>query len=178
MPVHLTAEFSGPRGFRTALVKTYAQRMLDTLQLKDAELSILLTSDDQIHILNRDYRKKDRPTDVLAFAMREGKHGELAGDVLGDVVISLQTAARQAPEQGRSMQEEVTFLLAHGLLHLLGWDHDTDAKDRAMRRETERLCRAAEGVRAVPRRTTKPARGTTKVKAKNPAKRSKITRRR
>lgn len=152
--------------------------MLATLQLKNAELSILLTSDDQIHILNRDYRKKNRPTDVLAFAMREGIHGEMAGDVLGDVVISLDTAARQAGEQGRSMQGEVTFLLAHGLLHLLGWDHDTDAKDRAMRAETERLCRAAEGVRRKVAPAKKRARGTTKIKTKTPTKRSKITRRR
>jgi probable rRNA maturation factor len=117
--------------------------MLTFLQIEQSELSILLTGDNQIHILNRQYRKKDRPTDVLAFAMREGSHSEFAGEILGDVVISLETAARQAKEHDRAPLEEVTFLLAHGLLHLLGWDHDTEAKDKAMRRETERLCRAA-----------------------------------
>lgn len=114
--------------------------MLETLQIKKSELSILLTDDNQIHILNRDFRHTDRATDVLAFAMREGEAGDVAGDMLGDVVISLETAARQAEEHGHSLREEAVFLLGHGLLHLLGWDHDTPAKDRAMRAETDRLC--------------------------------------
>jgi probable rRNA maturation factor len=117
--------------------------MLAALSLGDAEISIVLTGDDQIKILNRDYRGKDRPTDVLAFAMREGELGELAGPVLGDVVISVPTARRQAEERGVTALDEVTMLLAHGLLHLLGWDHDTASKDRAMRRQTARLVDAA-----------------------------------
>jgi probable rRNA maturation factor len=117
--------------------------MMRALQLQKSELSVLLTDDDQIQELNRDYRKKNRPTDVLAFAQREGEKRELAGEILGDVVVSVPTAARQAKAAGRGVLDEVTMLLAHGLLHLLGWDHDTDAKDRAMRAETERLCRAA-----------------------------------
>lgn len=119
----------------------------------DSELSVLLTGDNQITILNRIYRHKDRPTDVLAFAQREGEHGEHAGAILGDVVISVETARRQARARRVDVVSEVTMLLAHGLLHLLGWDHDTPAKDRRMRRETERLCEAARAVepRARPR---------------------------
>lgn len=143
MPVHVTTGGKAGRALSAAFVRKIAAKMLTTLQIKEAELSILLTDDDQIHILNRDYRQKDRPTDVLAFAMREGERGELAGDVLGDVVISLETAERQAHAQGHSLREEAVFLLGHGLLHLLGWDHETKAKDRAMRLETERLCAAA-----------------------------------
>lgn len=143
MPVHVTTGGKAGRALSAAFVRKIAAKMLATLQIKEAELSILLTDDDQIHILNRDYRQKDRPTDVLAFAMREGERGELAGDVLGDVVISLETAERQAHAQGHSLREEAVFLLGHGLLHLLGWDHETKAKDRAMRLETERLCAAA-----------------------------------
>jgi len=124
-------------------MRRVGKKMLGALQIDDAELSIVLTDDAQIRILNRDYRHKDRPTDVLAFAIREGAHGELAGEMLGDVVISLETADRQAREHGHSLREEAVFLLAHGLLHLLGWDHDTKAKDAAMRRESERLCAAA-----------------------------------
>jgi probable rRNA maturation factor len=75
--------------------------------------------------------------------MREGEHAELAGDVLGDVIVSVPTAMRQASERGAAVIDEVTMLLAHGLLHLLGWDHDTAAKDRRMRAETDRLCAAA-----------------------------------
>lgn len=108
-----------------------------------SELSILLTDDKQIHILNRNYRHKDRPTDVLAFAMNEGEFGEISRGLLGDVIVSVPTAARQAEERGVSVMEEVTMLLAHGLLHLLGHDHRTEKEDRAMRAETARLCLAA-----------------------------------
>lgn len=127
--------------------------MLRLLQLEKAELSILLTGDRQIHKLNRIYRDKDRPTDVLAFAMREGEFADVAGGLLGDVIISIPTASRQAKARGAATLDEVTMLLAHGLLHLLGWDHDTKKKDAAMRAETNRLCAAAEPSRraAAPR---------------------------
>lgn len=122
--------------------------MIDALQLKDIEVSFVLTDDARIHQLNKVYRHKDRPTDVLAFAMREGDFAELAGGALGDVIVSVPTARKQARERDASVLDEVTMLAAHGLLHLLGWDHETPAKDRRMRAETDRLCRAAraEGV--------------------------------
>jgi probable rRNA maturation factor len=120
-----------------------ARAMLRALQMGDYELSLLLTDDDQIKILNRMYRKKNRPTDVLAFAQREGTLGALAGRLLGDVVISIPTARRQARARGTDLTSELTELVAHGLLHLLGWDHDTPSKDRRMRHETRRLCGAA-----------------------------------
>ncbi|MBX3216985.1 MAG: rRNA maturation RNase YbeY [Labilithrix sp.] len=117
--------------------------MIEALQLTDREVSFLLTDDNRIHQLNKVYRDKDRPTDVLAFAMQEGELAELAGGVLGDVIVSVPTAKKQADERGASLLDEVTMLLAHGLLHLLGWDHRTPAEDRRMRAETGRLCRAA-----------------------------------
>jgi probable rRNA maturation factor len=123
--------------------------MIDELQLQNREISFVLTDDKRIHQLNKVYRDKDRPTDVLAFAMQEGELAELAGAVLGDVIVSVPTARKQADERGASVLDEVTMLLAHGLLHLLGWDHDTPAKDRRMRAETDRLCRAATGVAAL-----------------------------
>jgi probable rRNA maturation factor len=122
--------------------------MLQAVELPEAELSIVLTGDEQIKKLNRTFRKKDKATDVLSFPMREGEAGEVAGGLLGDVVISVPTAARQAKDKGVRVLEEVTFLLAHGLLHLLGWDHDTVSKDRAMTLETRRLCAAATPARA------------------------------
>jgi probable rRNA maturation factor len=118
--------------------------MLRAVQMSDAELSILLTGDDQIQNLNRIYRKKNRPTDVLAFAQREGDHADPAGRLLGDVVVSVPTARRQADARAADIVTELTMLLAHGLLHLLGWDHVTAAQDRRMRLETARLCAAAE----------------------------------
>lgn len=117
--------------------------MLEAIELGDYELSVVLTGDERIHALNRAYRKKDKPTDVLAFAQREGPHGERAGRLLGDVVVSVPTARRQAAEASRDVLSEVLWLLAHGLLHLVGWDHDTPARDKKMRKETARLFDAA-----------------------------------
>jgi probable rRNA maturation factor len=131
-----------PRLARAEIARR-AEAMVRALQLRKGEVSLLLTDDDQIQELNRIYRKKNRPTDVLAFAQREGMHGDVSGGVLGDVIVSVPTAARQASAAGRPLVDEVTMLIAHGILHLLGWDHDTAAKDRAMRAETDRLCRAA-----------------------------------
>jgi probable rRNA maturation factor len=82
------------------------------------EVSLLLSDDATIQQLNRQYRDMDCPTDVLSFPQEDTK-------VLGDVVISLETAARQAVEYGTTLQEEVERLLAHGILHLFGYDHET-----------------------------------------------------
>ena len=128
-------------------VQLRAERMLRKLGHARSELSILLTDDAGIHALNRDYRKKDKPTDVLAFAQEEGLvMGAGAGPrLLGDVIISLPTAARQARERKRKLLDEVTFLLGHGLLHLVGWDHQTDDEERKMNKKTDVLVAAAEG---------------------------------
>lgn len=141
--VSLTIERGPHRGIARAEILRRIYAMIDALQLKNIEVSFLLTDDARIHELNRVYRHKDRPTDVLAFAMREGDFAELAGNALGDVIVSVPTARKQAEERGRPLLDEVTMLTAHGLLHLLGWDHDTAAKDRRMTAETERLCLAA-----------------------------------
>ncbi|MEM1418747.1 MAG: rRNA maturation RNase YbeY [Myxococcota bacterium] len=143
MPVLLRTRGIRRRSVRPAEVRRRAERMLVALELPDAELSILLCDDETMRELNRDYRGKDRSTDVLAFAIREGAHGELAGDLLGDVVISLDTARRQAAESDRPIVAEVTFLLAHGLLHLLGHDHPTEAELRRMNALTDGLVAAA-----------------------------------
>ena len=153
MPVRLVMEAGPHAGVSAREMTRRARAMLAGLKLPTAELSIVLTGDDQIKKLNRQWRKKNKATDVLAFALREGEFGALSGDLLGDVVISIPTARRQAEEAGRPLVAEVTMLLAHGLLHLLGWDHDTVAKDRAMRRETDLLCTRAEKKRRTPLRT-------------------------
>jgi probable rRNA maturation factor len=99
----------------------------------DFELSLRLVDDATIHVLNRTYRKKDRPTDVLAFAQREGPGPAALGTVLGDLVISVETARRQAKRGGATgLHAELRFLAAHGLCHLLGYDHRTDREEREM----------------------------------------------
>ncbi len=165
MPVHLTVEGPAKKTVEEREIARRARAMLRLLQLEKSELSILLTGDRQIHKLNKIYRAKDRPTDVLAFAMREGEFGDVAARLLGDVIISIPTAARQAKERQVSTLEETTMLLAHGLLHLLGWDHDTKKKDLAMRAETERLCAAAEPPRRAALSRSKPAKRTTTARA-------------
>ena len=107
----------------------------------DAELSVLLTNDPFIRSLNREHRAKDRPTDVLAFPLDAA--GTSRARLLGDVVISLDTAARQARAKRQDLRQEVRFLLAHGLLHLVGYDHVTAVGKREMDRMTRRLVRAA-----------------------------------
>lgn len=139
MRVEVSRQATKSRVVSTEEVRSAAEAMLRALKLPRAELSVLLCDDATIHALNRDYRKKNKPTDVLAFAMREGDDGHLAGDLLGDVIISLETATRQAKERGAVTRDEVMMLLAHGLLHLLGWDHQTDADDQRMRAETDRM---------------------------------------
>ncbi len=116
--------------------------MLRALELEGRELSIALVSDAVIHELNRNYRKKDKPTDVLAFAMSEGEGGAMGG-ALGDVVLSIDTAKRQAKEHRHTLLEELTMLLAHGLLHLLGYDHRHDREERVMNAKAGRLVAAA-----------------------------------
>ena len=113
---------------------------MSVLQLEDAELSVLFADDVQMRELNRVYRKKDRTTDVLAFPMTDARNRR--SRLLGDLVVSVAVARKQARAAKRSVLDEVTMLLAHGLLHLVGWDHDTASKDRAMRAETDRLCEA------------------------------------
>jgi probable rRNA maturation factor len=121
--------------------------MLAELSLSRAELSILLTDDDEMAELNRRYRGHDGATDVLAFAMREGDRMPSAdgADLLGDVVISIDTAGRQAKRARRELAAEARALIAHGLLHLVGWDHRTPRELARMRSRTRQLCRAAIG---------------------------------
>jgi probable rRNA maturation factor len=109
-----------------------AARILDAFGLGDAELSIVVCDDATIHPLNRDFRGKDNPTDVLSFAQREGLPVPGDHDLLGDVVISIETASRQAAERGHSLDTEVRILLVHGICHLLGYDHEADDEAEVM----------------------------------------------
>jgi len=126
-------------------VREIGDRMLSALGLEAAELSVLLTDDARLRALNCEHRGKDRPTDVLAFPL-DAPHSRSAAEprMLGDVAISLDTADRQARARGRSLFAEVRFLLAHGLLHLIGFDHRTASQKRRMVAATRRLVAAAQ----------------------------------
>jgi len=147
MPVRLRSHALERRSVRHDALRWRAEAMLEALGMREAELSILLCDDDAIQELNRRYRKKNRPTDVLAFPMNEGPGPLPDAGLLGDVVISLPTATRQAADHDRPIIDEVTFLLAHGLLHLVGYDHATRREEREMTARTETLLCAVEAAR-------------------------------
>lgn len=111
---HLTYEF----------FMKIAEAVFDYLNNKENqyEISLLITNDETIHLLNKEYRQKDKPTDVLSFPMEDDI-------MLGDIVISLDTAKNQAQEREIGLDREIAFLFIHGLLHLLGYDHETSVED-------------------------------------------------
>jgi probable rRNA maturation factor len=96
--------------------------------------SVLLTSDDEVHALNREWRQRDQPTNVLSFPMLErdellGLDAEGPPELLGDVALAHETCAREAGEKGISLADHAAHLIVHGLLHLAGYDHETSAED-------------------------------------------------
>ncbi|MDD4170157.1 MAG: rRNA maturation RNase YbeY [Desulfotomaculaceae bacterium] len=105
----------------------------------EAEISLVFVNDNYIRDLNLQYRGIDSPTDVLSFAMLEGEPLQGGEAMLGDVVISLQAARRQAEEYGHSFRREVAYLTIHGVLHLIGYDHQTEDERRIMRNHEEEL---------------------------------------
>lgn len=114
--------------------------MLGRLRLTEAELSVLFTGEQAMRTLNRTYRGKDAPTDVLSFSFREGAFGAVRPDLLGDIVICVPVAVRQAQKTGETVDGVIDRLLIHGLLHLLGYDHERGrARAAAMRRKESEL---------------------------------------
>ena len=115
---------------------------------EDTEVDITLVNDEEIHQLNFDYRNVDRPTDVLSFALNESSDdepiiiGAMDADLLGDIIISVETAQRQADEFGHSFEREIVYLAVHGLLHLLGYDHMEESDKIVMRKHEEEALRA------------------------------------
>jgi len=144
MTVRLSGPPEGARATRVdvALLRSRARAVLRTLGLSRAELSVALVDDQEIAHLNVDWRGRRGPTDVLSFSLVEGECGDFRGTLLGDVVIGIETAARQARERHRALDEEVARLLIHGVLHLVGHDHERDDETRRMRSEERQLWRA------------------------------------
>lgn len=164
--VLITTEGGPFAGVRPKTVARRAERMIHHLGLSGVELSIALVDDKTIHGLNKRFRKKNKPTDVLSFPLQEIDKQTLSTKAgrtrvkgaLGDVILSVDTAARQASSHGRSLRAELTMLLAHGLLHLLGYDHQTDEEEAEMNAATRALERAA-GRAAQPATTPRRAKG-------------------
>ncbi len=117
-------------------------KLLLSLGLPDAELSVLFIGDRAMRTLNHAWRGKDKTTDVLSFPMREGSFLHIQPEMLGDIVISVPVAARQADEAGHPLAIEIERLLVHGLVHLLGYDHECGRHAaRRMERKERQLLR-------------------------------------
>ena len=130
-----------PTGVRT-LVRRCCNAVLQLEQFPhNAEISVVFIDNDQIQELNREYRGKDMPTDVLSFPMGENGEYEINHDtdavILGDVAISMEKAVEQAYKYDHSLEREIGFLTAHSVLHLLGYDHEQGGLDRVRMREKE-----------------------------------------
>lgn len=127
-----------------ARVRRIAQILMKQVGEPSSELGLCLIGDRRMRRLNREFRGKDRTTDVLAFAMRDSRAphaSRFTARMLGDVVISVPTAMRQAREEQRSLEEELTTLLIHGLLHLCGYDHERNKAEARRMQRRERLMR-------------------------------------
>ncbi len=137
--IEIDGEVEVPAAVRRQL-RTEIARMVRAAarhdQREDYEVSVRFVDDAAIHALNRSYRHKNKPTDVLAFAQREGPGGSLHPSLLGDIVISVDTARRQAK---RGLYRELLHLASHGLCHLLGYDHRDDAEEREMNARAQAL---------------------------------------
>jgi len=139
MPVLFRNEFNGPLPRVNNLqVQRTAELLLVLTGMPDAELSVLLVDDKQIGELNSSWRLKNGPTNVLAFSLTEGDDLAMALNLLGDVVISVETAAREAANEGLALHERLQALLVHGFLHLIGYDHEKSDSEAARMHDRER----------------------------------------
>jgi rRNA maturation RNase YbeY len=128
-----------PPVFDRSLLEARAQALLQELGHGESELSISLVGDAEMAGLNQRFRAVAAPTDVLSFSLLEGDHAAFRGDLLGEVVIDVEVAARQASATGQGLDAEMARLLIHGTLHLLGYDHQREEEARAMEAAEDRL---------------------------------------
>ena len=139
MPVEIVRRQGGKK-YSSRKLKKIAAAVLDLVGQREAELSLALIGDGEMRKLNAKYRRKDYPTDVLSFPVES--HLPLETRLLGDVIISVDKAGSQAEERRRTLDQEMATLLVHGIVHLLGYDHERSAKDaRAMRRLENKIYR-------------------------------------
>ncbi len=122
------------------ILEQTALAILNDLGCPDHELSLLIVDDAQIEIMNQDYLKHEGPTNVISFPMQEGEFSQISPSLLGDVVISADTAEKEAALAGITFRQRLIELLIHGMLHLVGYDHENDESDAlAMETKSEAL---------------------------------------
>ncbi len=122
--------------------REYVQKVLEKEYESEAPvyMSLLFTGNDEIQVINREYRDKDQPTDVISFAYHETEDFDIGPyDTLGDIVISLERVVEQAKEYNHSDKRELFYVLTHGILHLLGYDHIEEEDKKEMRAKEEEI---------------------------------------
>lgn len=112
-------------------IRRSVKRLLNALNCDDRAIGLLLVDDDEIQKLNNAYLNRNKPTNVLSFPMTEGEFGTINPQILGDIVISVQTAHRDALIGRLDLMDELEFLIIHGLLHLLGYNHEKTSAEKA-----------------------------------------------
>ncbi|MGL5531329.1 MAG: rRNA maturation RNase YbeY [Culicoidibacterales bacterium] len=149
----IDGDYSHEEAFITQLLEKLIE--LEDLTTDNLELSITLLNNAQIQVINRDYREKDQPTDVISFAFEDNEDefpiyglGSEIPRVLGDIFISLERVREQAADYGHSFERELGFLAVHGCLHLLGYDHETQAEEVEMFAKQEAVLQAFDLQRA------------------------------
>lgn len=118
-------------------IRKIAENILSCLNISNCELSILLLDNKGIREINKRYLGRNCSTNVISFSLKEGEFGEVNPQLLGDVVISVEKAQEQAESQGTKIEEEITYLLIHGILHLLGYNHVKSKNERKKMRKKE-----------------------------------------
>jgi len=114
-------------------IRVKVTKLLRLLDCGNKEISITFVDDETIQRINQQYLSKDRPTNVISFSLQEGEFGNINPEMLGDVIISVDTARQDAEKDYFSFDEEILFLIIHGLLHLLGYNHENTSKVNILR---------------------------------------------
>ncbi|MDY6967506.1 MAG: rRNA maturation RNase YbeY [Spirochaetota bacterium] len=132
-------------GVKKRDIKIYLLKLCKVLKINRASITVIVTDDEYIHKINKDYRNKDKPTDVISFVYRDPPFPEVSSKnkFLGDIFISLEKASSQAKDYEVDIKDEIKRLLVHGLLHLIGYDHERSKEDeyKMQKKEEEVLSR-------------------------------------
>lgn len=122
-------------------LKVLEKKIAKILGKKNGKISLVIVDDKKIHKINKEYRGVDKPTDVISFEYMEDTCAVYGGDVvvIGDIFISLDTSKRQAKEHNHTLKKELSILFVHGLLHVLGFDHNDDKEEAEMEKWAKKI---------------------------------------
>jgi metalloprotein, YbeY/UPF0054 family len=128
-------------------IRSTILKILKILDCADKEISLYFVDDENIKQLNKQYLGKDKATNVISFSLREGEYGNINPHILGDIILSVETAQRDAIKGNFTVTQEIEFLIIHGILHLLGYNHEntTQKETNKMRRKEKELFNAING---------------------------------